>query len=404
MDQETRIQGANPDDLFAEAVERIQAGEPVEAVVASYPARYQRALRDLLAIVATATQIHSTAVPPLEPARRDARRASFLAVASTYRAQRSALARLPATATPAPLLASKLAAGLSHWIGSLLALRAVRPLAAVAATVALLLIVNTLVTLAESAVPGDLTYPVKQWIRSQQLYLAPKDNWQSVRQAQEQELAADIQKARATAVAQQVIITVESNLLFHGYGEGYLNIGDLQVLPNYLDDAGQGDLRRMAIRGELRPGVTVRLRYQIVPASLASDGERAVRGVSLEVLASQPIQPTPIPSETLLPPPTPTALGVTPQPACRVRPLPGWFPYPVQSGDTLAEIAARTGTTVDTLRSVNCISNDFMIGGAPLLAPPTFVPPAVETLGPGTPTGEALPGDGGFNPAFVGLG
>ena len=42
---------------------------------------------------------------------------------------------------------------------------------------------------------------------------------------------------------------------------------------------------------------------------------------------------------------------------CRPSPPDGWFRYTVQRGDTLSEIAARTGSTVSELQRVNCIRN-----------------------------------------------
>lgn len=48
----------------------------------------------------------------------------------------------------------------------------------------------------------------------------------------------------------------------------------------------------------------------------------------------------------------------------------GWIEYRVQSGDTLSSIAARTGTTVNILASVNCIDNPSLISvGTNLFVP-----------------------------------
>src|SRR5690606_38126817 len=46
----------------------------------------------------------------------------------------------------------------------------------------ILLSTSTLVTMAQTAVPGDLAYSVKQWIRKQELEFAPPDRRALVRQ------------------------------------------------------------------------------------------------------------------------------------------------------------------------------------------------------------------------------
>lgn len=390
MTQQTRLTGAEHADIFAEAAARVQEGEPLELVLASYPEAYQRNLRDLLAVVALATEISRVAVPALSPSRQSARKAAFLEVARRFHAEQEAIANLhpaPATTFVTPVPARQLPAVLAWW-RDLFALPGLRPAAAALSAVLILLFATTLVTLAEAAVPGDVSYPVKQWIRSQQLYLAPADERPAVRAAQEQELIVDVQKAQQRADLRDVAITAEATLLFHGYGAGYYNIGDLVVLAGYEPDPNVSGFVEMPIRGELTPGATVLLRYRILPGQQAAHGPRVVQGISLEVLTAQPLEPTPLPKETLLPPPSPTAVDEPTRPPCTVTVPPGWIPYQVRIGDTLTAIAGRSGASVDDLRAVNCLNNDLIMAGRNILVPTTAPEPtvAVPTLTTATPT------------------
>lgn len=394
MTEQTRLNGATHADIFAEAAARIQGGEPLEAVVASYPPAYQRNLRDLLAVVALATEISQGVVPAPSPYRQNARKAAFLAVAQRFRAEQEAIASVRpapvATAAP-PAPVTEMPAWLAWW-RDLFVLPGFRPVAAALSTVLILLVSTTLVTLAEAAVPGDLSYPVKRWIREQQLYLTPAEERPVVRAVQEQELIIDVQKAQQQADLREVVIEAEGVFLFHGYGAGYLNIGDLVVLPLHQPDPNAPEVFDMSLIGELMPGSTVRLRYQILPGQQAAHGPRVVQGIALEVIAAQPVEPTPIPKETLLPPPSPTAPGAPPPAPC-VRGRSGWVPHPIQVGDTLADIASRTGTTVGELRAVNCLGHDLIFAGRNLLAPATAPEPtpAAPTVAAPTPTTAAPP-------------
>jgi LysM repeat protein len=378
MDHTNPSLGPSPDDIFAEAAARIQAGESLESVVASYPARYQRNLADYLAIVATALEIKEAAVPPISAASQARRREAFLARARQLHADHQAIAPQRHIAAPrrSPTLAEQ-AHQLWGALERLFAIPLVRPAAAALAIVFLLLVSNTVVTLAEEAVPGDLSYPVKQWIRQQQLLLAPESERPVVRQQQEQELIQDLQASQEKADAQQIIIEAEGRLLFHGYGAGYLNIGNLRVLTRYQPDPNQLEFADMPIVGNLQPGATVLLRYRVLPGQAAAVGERVVQGVYLEVIRQQSVEPTPIPTETLLPPP-PT---LVPLPAdCKVVVPPGWVPYNVKIGDTLSALAASTGVSSETLRATNCLVNGMVVANTVMLLPkqpPTPVPPTV---------------------------
>jgi LysM repeat protein len=85
---------------------------------------------------------------------------------------------------------------------------------------------------------------------------------------------------------------------------------------------------------------------------------------------------TPRPSASFVPT---VASGAVLPTACRAPA--GWVTMIVQSGDTLARIAAQTGTTVEALRIANCLKDFIVVPGQTLTvpaAPPTPLPVATE--------------------------
>ena len=88
-------------------------------------------------------------------------------------------------------------AGLQDLFGS----GAVRLAPLVITLVLVLFSTSTLVSMAQTSIPGDWAYTLKQWIRQQELQLAPASQLDQVRQQQEQELAADVAKAANRADA-----------------------------------------------------------------------------------------------------------------------------------------------------------------------------------------------------------
>jgi hypothetical protein len=76
---------------------------------------------------------------------------------------------------------------------------------------------------------------------------------------------------------------------------------------------------------------------------------------------------TPIGAATATPPPgTPTVCAVPP----------GWFPYVVQAGDTLTDIAARSSSTVQELVVRNCLASADAIFVGQTLFVPVQLPPS----------------------------
>ena len=404
MDSEHSMPNLSPEEIFAEAVIRVEAGEPIESVLLSYPVQFHTELRDLLQIIEVATAIQHAPVPMPPMAQRAARRQAFMQAAADLKAgqaESTPLAR-PAVASGVnagqPARQAVPVSGLLPQLANLWsALQAafsprmmrLAPLIVVLALVWLSMF--SLVSFAQDAIPGDLTYPVKQWMRYQELNLTPPEQRPQILAEIEYELREDIRKAAQQAAERssgnpdlnQAVVRATSTLIFHSDEGPYLVIGGLQVLKRYQKDANNNqDFYAMAIQGDLTPGSQVVLEYQILPVQ----GGAFVQGIALRVLESRPIVPTATlaatltPTITPLPVTTPTDLPTVAAP-CVINAPSGWVPYAIQPGEDLAAIAARTNTTVDSLAQVNCLTADGKQSSSVFLAPPVVeLPTAVATV------------------------
>jgi LysM repeat protein len=391
MEPKNRSTEQGAADLFAEAAARVQAGESLDTVLATYPSEYQTSLRELLTIVSVATQIHQMPAPIPSASHRAIAKQAFLTALAAKKTEHT-------TAASRPLIVERgssltMTAWLEQWWRDLQALftqRTMRLAPVALALVVLWLVSTSLVTLAQSALPGDLTYPVKQWIQVQEIYLTPVERRDEVRRAQEQELVEDLKKIDTKAKLDHAIIAESSFALFHGFGEDHLKIGGLQVLTQYQPDPNQTDTLPTQVIGELVPGSIVNLRYQFLPGQQGAASFPVVQGISIEVISSQPLEPTPAP--TAIPEPTnePTIEPIpTTPPTCTVGVIPGWIPYNIRAGDNLEELAQRTGVTVAELRLANCLSTENILVGDKLLIPASGQQPGGEETATEQPTLEA---------------
>lgn len=93
--------------------------------------------------------------------------------------------------------------------------------------------------------------------------------------------------------------------------------------------------------------------------------------------------------------PTPVKVMVTvtspPPTACPIPP--GWIAYTTQPGDTLENIAAVTGITVDQLKQANCLVSAELLPNLLLYLPPPPTPTVTTSPKPGMTT-TATPGCG----------
>ncbi len=384
------------EDYFAEAVDRLRTGEPIERILAGYPDDVRRELHALLAVVELAERVATAAPPQRVPLNRIATRVAFSKRAAELRTQLEATPPVPAaapvrrTAAAQPVAQPK---GIERFwrelgaawrgIGAPSPVMRFAPLTLL--LLALYLSTFTVVATAQAALPGDLAYPMKSWIREQRVATTPAEQqaferWRAD-QAQAEDVAARAGQLQNEADAKP--LTAVSMLQFRGFDGEQLLIGDLKVIPWHRPEgAAEDEWLPIEIEGELQPGAVVMLRYQIVPG--ASD---AVQGIALRVMQT-PAMPTPAPT------PTPA-----PGSYCQRIQAPNWVAYVVKQGETLSEIAARAQTSSAELRRVNCLTDGDLRAGSTIFVPasilgalPPAPPPIVITaIAPPAPTVTAAP-------------
>ena len=261
-----------PEEMFDEAVERLEAGESADQIISSYPVSTQDELRDMLMIVQVAEKIRQAPVPRPSPAKRLTAKQNFLNAAAEMRQQQQQAAAAGCYSSQArPRSVSTAHSKLDtervlEGMQGLFTVRTLRLAPMIVMLALVLLSTSTLVTMAQTSVPGDLAYSFKQWIRKQELELAPADRREFVRLAQEQELAEDVKKAAARADDNNsAIIQAEDTQVFYGRTGRLLKIGGLTVMNRYQPDANAELFEPMRIEGDLEPGAQVNLVYQIMP-------------------------------------------------------------------------------------------------------------------------------------------
>jgi LysM repeat protein len=362
------------EDYFADASDRLLNGESLERIVADYPAAVRQELQALLAVVELADQVAILKPPQRMPINRIAARLEFSKRAAEKRAELEATqtpltpAAHPTARTPRPQAGGiaefwrKLAAAWSN-LGAPAPVMRLAPLTFL--LIALYLSTFTVVATAQAALPGDLAYSVKSWMREQRVATAPAELQAAERWRADQEQAEDV-AARAGQLQSEpdaAPLTAVSMLQFRGFDGDQLLLGDLKVIPWHRPEGGDEDeWLPISIDGELQPGAVVMLRYQIVPG--ASD---TVQGIALSVMQAPPM-PTP-------------ASTATPAEArhCQRIQAPNWVAYVVKAGETLSSIAARSQTSGAELRRVNCLTDGVLRAGTTIFVPATILgalPPA----------------------------
>ena len=107
--------------------------------------------------------------------------------------------------------------------------------------------------------------------------------------------------------------------------------------------------------------------------NLSRTAPTATAGPATATFTQPTRDPNLIPSVTPIGAATATPLPGTPA-VCTVPP--GWFPYIVEPGDTLTDIAARTNSTVQELVVRNCLTSPDAIFVGQTLYVPTQLPPS----------------------------
>ena len=393
------------DELFAEAVERLKAGEPPATIVASFPVDAQAEIGDLLAIVELADQVAVQPLPQRSVRQRSLARTQFLQQAAAIRAEMEETlggeALVPAQAAapggqkraPQPGWWERLRMGWGSLFDS--PLLRLAPLAII--IIAVYLATFWTVRTAQAALPGDAVYPFKQWMREQRLSLAPADQRIQVIADNEKELAdeakrlAKAQQARTDARAKLSIENTEA-MVYYGNKGDLMMMGPFLVAPNYQPVAGVEKFETMAIQGALLPGAVVQLTYKVLPGN-----PNVVQGVRAVVVDGPK------------PAPTPTAAPVRAG-DCQRRLPTFWVPYPVKPSDVLARLANRTGVNIIDIMEVNCLETASLVGVSQIYLPqsvyvrvtppaipptPTLPPPPVIPVPPATeipqPTATPMP-------------
>lgn len=406
----------SPDEVFEQAVARLEAGEAIETIIASYPTADGEELRDFLTIVQATQQIRTGPIPQPSATQRRKAKQNFLAAAAELRAERTDAAAQAVPETDERVVASETtadstptankatsgtasattakrsrqatrgraqSAGTANWwqnilqsLQSIFTVRTLRLAPLIMMIAVVLLSTSTLVTVAQSAVPGDLTYSLKQWIRKHELELAPADQREIVRQMQEMELAEDVRRAAMRADTNATVIQAEDTQVFYGRNGRVLRIGGLTVLDRYQPDANQESFDAMTIEGDLLPGALVRLNYQIMPGQ-----SETVQGISLAVI--EPPDETTAATEPDVSDGEPTAVPAA-EPTCSAELPEDWVVYQVRPGDNLTFIANRGDISVGELMEANCLEGETIVIGTTL-----FVPAEATEPRTGAPTCDA---------------
>ena len=277
------LMNGNQDELFAEAIERVEAGEPASDVLMSMPAALRPEMSELLTIFGITQEIRSEPIVPLSPEASALGKRDFLAAAALMRSDAVAPGSQPHERTqeeqPGWL------AGL--WLGlQSLFEKPQMGLASLAVALVIALIASTaFVNITRAALPGDLTYPLKEWVRYQQFSLAAQDQKDEVIDRQAKEISEEIMLVAAREYDQNSAVIEESAILpLIGIGKDRYQVGEILVSPRYQADGNIEEFLPMSVEGDLQEGAIVRLVYRILPGQTGGDGPALVQGVSMKVL------------------------------------------------------------------------------------------------------------------------
>ncbi|MEZ4732677.1 MAG: LysM peptidoglycan-binding domain-containing protein [Caldilineaceae bacterium] len=377
---------SHSEDIFARAVERVEAGESIDAVLTTVPEAMRAELRDLLLLVTATHHLQRAPVPQRPAPRRAERKAAFLQAAAQIKAETAVPTTMPAAAVSAKTRQSKAVqkpSAVIDWLRdfwSTVQAGFSGPNVRLAPLVMIILAVwlgafgfNTVASAAEMDNP--VLYPVKQWMDYQQLNLSSEAARGEVYQrivtriindatdaATELSAVEQVSGAKATIVGTELLVV-------EGVADDYLLFGPLRIRMQYQPNPNIDQFVGMTMARMPGEGEQVEVTFQIVPVDRENQVKFEIQGISLQFPKKQlPIAATPTPERTATPTATVT-LTATATPCVVSRPA-GWVPYAVRSGDSLSFIAQRTGTTVALLQQVNCIVDPNNIrSGNNLFAP-----------------------------------
>jgi hypothetical protein len=386
-------------ELFADALTRIEAGETTDVILATCPNEHRAQLRSMLLLGEALFAQQHAPMPTRSTARRTAQRQAFLQQIPQVRAEQmpapaAASAAAIDSAMPAPTPKGTMPPNrfnLGQWLADgwsrIQEATTARgySLAPLLATLLIALIASlATVQVTQAAVPGDLTYRVKDWARSAELVLTPPDLRQPVVERREREFEQEVaivaqrNEQRTNADLNRLVVQETLTLPFRGFNGRTLAFGDLTVFPSYQPNANDLVTRNpMTFDGELVEGALVELTVLILPGRTDF-----VQGVYAKVIA-------PPPTLTPAPEAAPSALPVSTRPAlppCTpLRPA-GWATYTVLSGDTISRLAGLAEVDIRQVSGVNCLESEFISSGQTIYLPPLGVPTVIPPAETATPT------------------
>jgi hypothetical protein len=392
------------EEIFAEAVERLEKGEPLDAILASYPEAVRAELAALLLVVEDVIDLALQAAPTPSPVRRLDARTQFMQAIVEMKAARApaappelapvapTLPRPKPAPPPQPSLLDNLRTWLQEWRETPFGAFAfnLAPLAALllAAYLATAWVSST----AQAAVPGDPTYRIKEWARETNTELAAPEERSELQRKNDAEIQREMELVTTRAAnLESVAPRATLKLQFRGMDGRIFLVGPLRVLPNYQPDRQADAVEALTIEGDLQIGVPVELEYQILPGNPG-----LVQGIAIRVLGAP--EPTPEQVET-------PAVFVPMQDgtACQTMVIPGWEPLAIFPGMKVTDIASRAGISIFDLMAVNCLEEQEFTSRAmilvpenyyikvtptsmPTAAPPVYRPPVAPAAPTATPT------------------
>ena len=391
------------EELFERALERIDAGEPVDAILNSCPEELYEELLVLLPVSGGLKDIAYSSIPLPPVERRQQAKSQFLMAVADERARQVSTPTIaaqqfvpdeyeaiettqasvvdtgvatPKAQYPTRTLVEPEKPGFLERVSSLFAFPKAR-LATFAVALLLLLGAGTYVT--STSYVGHWAYPVKQISRDVGLALVPEAARERRELAQSEAIEKDIQRGKDVAVEKNEEVTFSDKATVEKIEKSedgtilHTSVGDFVVA---LDEESE----ILSAPASVKIGDVIEIDALIVPIN-----EAPVKILQVEVVATAAPPPTstntPQPTNTLQPTVAPTVIACQPN-------VDNWRAYIVKPNDTLVALALRGQTTYAVLAQRNCIVNaDNLVSGRTIYLPPiAFAQPTPFTVATTAPT------------------
>ncbi len=130
------------------------------------------------------------------------------------------------------------------------------------------------------------------------------------------------------------------------------------------------------------PTMTVTIAPTVTPTAAAT--------ATLTLTSTPTATPTTAPTSTGTASPTslPQLTQTPTSGVCQRFQPPGWVEYAIQPGDTLSRLAAATGTTVQEIMRINCLTNPRLVVAGQRVYLPSLPPPPALSPGETPPSGS----------------